>query len=197
MSITAEQIAELRRLLGHLDALTDGRPWERQTTTNRLLEAIPALLDAAEEAERLRAELHATKTVEFSKRIEAVTATFKKRAIAAESALTAANERVRVLEEECGPLIRSCADEFLGQDSLGKPDDEPVGHGDDGPLYITFGEVRRARAALTDTPFSTKDFETACDNAAKRVAEWSPEKREAMQAAARRFAGTTPEGSEP
>lgn len=100
MSISAEQIAELRQLLGHLVRLTDGRPWERQTTTNRLLEALPAPLDAAEEAERLRGDIKVLKAK--WRAWQDIARKETSLAEAAESALTAANERVRVLEGALG-----------------------------------------------------------------------------------------------
>lgn len=52
--------------------------------------------------------------------------------------LTALEELLSIVEDETG-VNDNCADE---------PDGEPVGWREDGPLPMTFGHVRRARAEL-------------------------------------------------
>jgi hypothetical protein len=52
--------------------------------------------------------------------------------------LTALEELLSIVEDETG-VNGNCADE---------PDGESVGWAEDGPLPMTFGHVRRARAAL-------------------------------------------------
>lgn len=100
----AKVFAELKAL--HEKAKPGDASWEE--LSDKLHANLPALLAAAEEAERMRQELE--------------------------------------------PLVAACEEEFTGPNVADEPDDSAVGASDDGDMKITFGMIRRARAAISPAP---------------------------------------------
>jgi len=67
-------------------------------------------------------------------------------------------EAVRVLLEACSPLVLACANEFVGEVCGEMRDDEPVMAGTEGVSPITFGMIRRAKAALDASGNTNKEI---------------------------------------
>jgi hypothetical protein len=67
---------------------------------------------------------------------------------ARDAELTQLREAVRVLAEAVKPLADACLAEFEGADTAACADDEAVAAGDGCESPITFGMIRKAKAAL-------------------------------------------------
>lgn len=147
-AVTEERIADIRK---HVSEFPNA-PY--RSVAADLLAALDArgleLARLREERDAMRAE---AESAEFDmKRWKATAAAEagayeheKKMRLAAEARLAQANEALK-------ELVTACETEFCGPITDDEPDDEAVMAGQDDKSSITFGMIRRARAALSPTP---------------------------------------------